>query len=146
MPEQLCNFGGELFFATNAFGNGRVASTNKNIHAFWKKAFPMKIPALPLQEIRFGFAGPDDRVVSLNVPAANEDGRMHAFSSFEIEFDPEQPDKLVISLFETNEDDFIRTVRQSIPFPAEHLAELLSQRKATDEEILSWKTASDEDE
>ncbi|PVE21422.1 hypothetical protein DC522_26735 [Microvirga sp. KLBC 81] len=106
----------------------------------------MKIIDLPVREVRFGFSGPDDRVVSLNIPAANEDGRPHPFCSFDIEYDPEQPDMLTICLLEEDQDSFIRTVRESIPFPVRRLAELLSRREATAEEVAAWRSVADEDE
>jgi hypothetical protein len=86
---------------------------------------------------RFGFAGPDDRVVSLNVPALSEAGL--AANSFDIEYDPEQPDMLTISLLGTDEDNFIYTIRRSMPIPARLLGELLSRRKATPQETAAWK-------
>lgn len=106
----------------------------------------MKMRDTPVCEACFGFAAPDDRVVSLNIPAAREDGRKHPFSSFEIEYDPEQPDMVVISLLELDEDNFIHTVQRSISFPVKLLAELLSRRKATPEEIAAWHAAPDEDD
>ena len=93
-----------------------------------------------------GFAGPDDHMVSLTVPAANIGDREHQFYSFDIEYDPEQPDKLTISLLEADQDNFIHTVWKSIPFPASLLAELVSKRKATAEEAAAWQILSDDDE
>ena len=106
----------------------------------------MKMLNLPARGVCFGFSGPDDRVMSLNVPAANEYGQEDPFHSFDIEYDPEQPDKLVICLFELDHDNFIRVVRKSIPFPAALLSDLIDRRKATAAEIASWQNSSDEDE
>lgn len=93
----------------------------------------------------FGFSAPDDRVFSLNIPAIADGGKEHPRYSFDIEFDPESPDRMVIRLLELDEDDFIRTVRTSASFPMSLLAELLSQRKATAEEIAGWQTAPDDE-
>lgn len=106
----------------------------------------MRMREAQIREPSFGFAGPDDRVVSLNIPASGDYGREHPFTSFDIEFDPEQPDRLAICLFETDEDNFIRTVQKSAPFPARLLAELLGRRQATPQEMAAWQSASDEDE
>src|ERR671912_430166 len=94
----------------------------------------------------FGFAGPYNHMVSLNVPAANDDGREHQFYSFDIEYDPEQPDKLTVCLLEVDQDNFIHTVRKSVSFPASVLADLVSKRKATAEEVATWQAMPDEDE
>jgi hypothetical protein len=106
----------------------------------------MKMLNLPKRGANFGFSGPDDRVVSLNVPAANEYGQEDPFRSFDIEYDPEQPDRLTICVLELDQDNFVRASRTSVPFPASLLADLVSKRKATPEEIASWQAASDEDE
>lgn len=95
-------------------------------------------------DVRFGFAAPDDRIVSLNVPASTDDERRHPLWSFDIEFDPDHPDHVAICLFEADADNFIRTVQKSIPFPARFLAQLLSRRKATAQETASWLAATDE--
>jgi hypothetical protein len=94
-------------------------------------------------QARFGFAGPDDRLMSINIPAEGED--QEDGTSFELEFDPEQPDRVFFSMMGLDEDGFIHTIRRSIPFPARLLAELLSRRKATAEEVKGWQSA-DEDE
>jgi hypothetical protein len=60
--------------------------------------------------------------------------------TFDIEFDPDQIDHIVICLFEADTDNFIRTVQKSIPFPARLLAELLSRRKATAQEAAAGMT------
>jgi hypothetical protein len=106
----------------------------------------MKMIDLPPRETCFGFAGPDDEIMSLNVPAANEHGRAHPFYSFDIEHDPEQPGLLAIRLLEVDQDNFIHTVRKSVLFPVSLLAELVSRRKATAEEVATWRIGSDEDE
>lgn len=93
----------------------------------------------------FGFSAPDDRAFSLNVPTVNEDGQVHPRYSFDIEFDPENPDRMVIRLLELDQDDFIRTVKTSMSFPVSLLGDLLSQRKATAEEVAEWQTDSDDE-
>jgi hypothetical protein len=98
-----------------------------------------------MSEAIFGFAGPDDRVVSLNVPALGENGETHPLHTFDIEFDPERPDMLSITLLEVDEDRFIHTVQKSKPFPARLLAELLSRRKATAQEAATWENCSEEE-
>jgi hypothetical protein len=105
----------------------------------------MKMFDLPTHESCFGFAGADNGIVSLNVPAAKVDGRAHPFYSFDIEYDPEQPEMLTVSFLETDQDNFIHTVRKSILFPASLLAELVGRRKATAEEVATWQISSDED-
>jgi hypothetical protein len=120
------------------------------------KAHDMKmldtpIRETPIRETRFGFAGPENQIMSLNIPALNEDGlnedwRRHSFNSFDIEYDPEQPDMLRICLLETDQDNFIHTVRKSVSFPVGLLAELLSKRKATVKEVASWQGTSGEEE
>ena len=100
----------------------------------------------PVREVRFGFSGPDDRVVSLNIPAVNENDRRHPVRSFDLEYDPEQPDMLTICLLEEDQDNFIHTVRRSISFPAGQLTELLSRREATAEEVAAWRSHAEDDE
>ena len=96
-------------------------------------------------EARLGFCGPEDRVVSLNIPLATEDRQNSPFHSFDIEYDSEEPDKLTIRLLELDQHGFIRTAVQSASFPAVLLADLVSRRKATAEEIAEWKSIADED-
>jgi hypothetical protein len=79
-------------------------------------------------------------MVSLNVPASTDDGQRHPFWTFNIEFDPDHTDHIVICLFEADADNFIHTVQKSIPFPARLLAELLSRRKATAQEVAAGMT------
>jgi hypothetical protein len=92
-----------------------------------------------------GFAGPGDQVVSLNVPLAREDGQNSSYHSFDIEHASDQPNTLTIRLFELDQHGFIRTALQSIPFPVDLLAALVSRRKATAEEVAEWKSMADED-
>ncbi len=101
---------------------------------------------IPIREVRFGFSGPDDQVVSLNIPAINENDRRRPVRSFDLEFDPDQPDMLTICLVEEDQDNFIHAVRTSIPFPARLLTELLSRRGATAEEVATWHSPADDDE
>jgi hypothetical protein len=96
-------------------------------------------------EACLGFSGPEDRVVSLNVPLATEDGQNSSYHSFDIEYDSEQPNRLTIRLLELDQHGFIRTALQSASFPAVLLADLVSKRKATDEEVAEWKSIIDED-
>jgi hypothetical protein len=96
-------------------------------------------------EARLGFSAPEDRVVSLNVPLAIQDGQNSSYHSFDIEYDSEQPDKLTIRLLELDEHGFIRTALQSASFPVDLLADLVSRRKATLEEVAEWKSIADED-
>jgi hypothetical protein len=96
-------------------------------------------------EACLGFSGPEDRVVSLNVPLATEDGQNSSYHSFGIEYDSEQPNRLTIRLLELDQHGFIRTALQSASFPAVLLADLVSKRKATDEEVAEWKSIIDED-
>jgi hypothetical protein len=91
-----------------------------------------------------GFAGPEDKVVSLNVPLALEDGQNSSYHSFDIEYASDQPDRLTIRLFELDHHGFIRTALQSTPFPVDLLAALVSRRKATAEEVAEWKSMADE--
>src|SRR5918998_2499116 len=95
-------------------------------------------------DARLGFCGPEDRVVSLNVPVGTEDGQNNSYHSFDIEYDSEQPDTLTIRLFELDQHGFIRTALQSAPFAVELLADLVSRRKATAEEVAEWKAMTDE--
>ena len=97
-------------------------------------------------EACLGFAGPEDRVVSLNVPLAAEDGQNSSYHSFDVEYDSEQPNKLTIRLLELDQHGFIRTTLQSASFPVDLLADLVSRRKATAEEIAEWKAMADEDQ
>ena len=101
---------------------------------------------IPIREVRFGFSGPDDQVVSLNIPAINENDRRRPVRSFDLEFDPDQPDMLTICLVEEDQDNFIHTVQRSISFPVSLLAELVSRRAATSEEIAAWRCMSDDEE
>jgi hypothetical protein len=96
-------------------------------------------------DARLGFCGPEDRVVSLNVPVGTEDGQNNSYHSFDIEYDSEQPDTLTIRLLELDQHGFIRTTLQSASFPAVLLADLVSKRKATDAEVAEWKSIADED-
>lgn|SRR5687768_14349233 len=98
-----------------------------------------------ISEACLGFAGPEDQVVSLNVPLAIEDGQNSSYHSFDIEYDSEQPDVLTIRLLELDQHGFIRTALQSASFPAALLADLAIKRKATDEEVAEWKAMTDED-
>jgi hypothetical protein len=91
-----------------------------------------------------GFSG-DDQVISIHVPAAAEDGQKHPRYSFDIEHDAEQPNQLVLRLLELDQDNFIRVVQSSISFPVDLLADLVSRRKATTEEVAAWRTISDDD-
>jgi hypothetical protein len=92
-----------------------------------------------------GFAGPEDRVISLNVPLATEDGQNSSYHSFDIEYDSEEPDKLTIRLLELDQHGFISTALQSASFPLVLLADLVTQRKATDAEVAEWTSVADED-
>jgi hypothetical protein len=96
-------------------------------------------------EACLGFAGPEDRVVSLNVPLAIEDGQNSSYHSFDIEYDSEQPDKLTIRLLELDQHGFISTALQSVSFPTVLLSDLVNKRKATDAEVAEWKSVADED-
>jgi hypothetical protein len=97
------------------------------------------------RESCLGFSGPEDQVVSLNVPLATEDGQNSSYHSFDIEYDSEQPDTLTIRLLESDQHGFIRTALQSAPFSVVLLADLVSKRKATEEEVAEWKSIADED-
>jgi hypothetical protein len=96
-------------------------------------------------DARLGFCGPEDRVVSLNVPIATEDRQNNSYHCFDIEYASEQPDTLTIRLFELDQHGFIRTALQSTPFPVDLLAALVSRRKATDAEVADWRSTADED-
>jgi hypothetical protein len=96
-------------------------------------------------DARLGFCGPEDRVVSLNVPVGIEDGQNNSYHSFDIEYASEQPDTLTIRLFELDQHGFIRTALQSTPFPVDLLAALVSRRKATTEEVARWTSQADEE-
>jgi hypothetical protein len=97
------------------------------------------LPADPLDDVRFGFAGPIDCIMSLNMPAEGVGGHKHPSTRFEIEFDPENPENLAVSLLDLDEAGFSYTVQRSISFPAKLVAELLSRRKATAEEAAEWQ-------
>jgi hypothetical protein len=92
-----------------------------------------------------GFSG-DDRVISLHVPAAGDSGQEHPRYSFDLEYDADQPDQVVLRLLETDQDNFIQTVQRSIGFPISLLADLISQRRATAEEVAAWQDPSVGDE
>jgi hypothetical protein len=96
-----------------------------------------------MYEACLGFSGPEDQVVSLNVPLAAGDRHNSPFHAFDVEYDPEQPDKLVIRLLELDQDGFIRTALQSVPLPVDLLADLVSKRKATAEEVAEWTSWPD---
>lgn len=96
-------------------------------------------------EACLGFGGPEDQVFSLNVPLTAGDGQNSSYHSFDIEYDSEQPDTLTIRLLELDQHGFIRTALQSTSFPAVLLADLVSKRKATAEEVAEWKSIADED-
>ncbi|MGF9764815.1 hypothetical protein AAII07_58075 [Microvirga sp. 0TCS3.31] len=98
-----------------------------------------------IPEAYLGFSGPDDRVVSLNIPLAVEDRQNSSYYFFDIEYDSEQPSKLTIRLFELDQHVFITTALQSAPFPVVLLGDLVSKRKATAEEVTAWKSRGDED-
>jgi len=98
-----------------------------------------------IPEACLGFAGPEDRVVSLNVPLAAEDGQNSSYHSFDIEYDSEQPDKLTLRLLDLDQHGFIRTALQSATFPVDLLTDLVGRRKATAEEVAEWKSIADED-
>ncbi len=98
-----------------------------------------------ISEACLGFAGPEDQVVSLNVPLALEDGQNSSYHSFDIEYASDQPDTLTIRLLELDQHGFIRTALQSASLPAVLLADLVSRRKATAEEVAEWKSMADED-
>ena len=106
---------------------------------------PQAVPC-SFDDVRLGFAAPDDRLTSLNIPAEAAFRQKDLSLSFDIEFDPEQPDRMTISLLEADEDRFIHTVRQSIPFPARLLAELLGRRMATAEEASAWRALDGEEQ
>jgi len=93
----------------------------------------------------FGFAAPDDHVVSLNIAAALEDGQKHPSYSFDIEYDAEQPDHVVIRLLELDRHSFIQTVQRSISFPVGMLLDLVNKRKATSDEVAAWQAAGDDE-
>jgi hypothetical protein len=98
-----------------------------------------------MREARLGFAGPEDQVVSLNVPLAMEDGQNGPYHSFDIEYDSEQPDRLTIRLLELDQHGFIKTALQSTSLPGGLLADLVSKRKATAEEVAEWQSIADDD-
>ena len=98
-----------------------------------------------IPESRLGFSGPDDRVVSLNIPVAVEDRQNSSYHSFDIEYDSEQPNRLTVRLFEMDQHGFITTALQSASFSVVLLADLVSKRKATAEEVAEWKSIADDD-
>ena len=99
----------------------------------------------PTHEPCLGFAGPEDCVISLSVPLAAEDGQNSSYYAFDVEYASDEPDKLTIRLLELDQHGFIRTALQSASFPAVLLADLVSRRKATAEEVAEWKRMADED-
>lgn len=82
-----------------------------------------------------GFSGPEDQVVSLNVPLATGDRQRSPYHAFDVEYDAEQPDRLVIRLLKLDQDGFIKTALESVSFPVDLLADLVRKRKATAEEV-----------
>jgi len=96
-------------------------------------------------EARLGFCGPEDRVISLNIPVTTEYEQNSPYHSFDIEYDSEQPDTLTIRLFELDQHGFVRTALQSTSFPVDLLADLVSRRKATTEEVAKWTSQADKD-
>jgi hypothetical protein len=98
------------------------------------------------REACLGFSGPEDQVVSLNVPVGIEDGQNSSYHSFDLEYDSEQPDKLTIRLLALDQHGFIRTTLQSTSFPVDLLTDLVGRRKATAGEIAEWKAMTDEDQ
>jgi hypothetical protein len=99
-----------------------------------------------IREACLGFSGPEDQVVSLNVPLAIEDGQNSSYHSFDIEYDSEQPEKLTIRLLELDQHGFIRAALQSTSFPVDLLTDLVRRRNATAEEVAEWKAMTDEDQ
>jgi len=96
-------------------------------------------------EARLGFCGPEDRVISLNIPVTTDYGQNSPYHSFDIEYDSEQPDTLTIRLFELDQHGFVRTALQSTSFPVDLLADLVSRRKATTEEVAKWTSQADKE-
>jgi hypothetical protein len=99
----------------------------------------------PTHKPCLGFAGPEDQVISLSVPLAAEDGQNNSYHAFDVEYASDEPDKLTIRLLELDQHGFIRTALQSASFPVVLLADLVSRRKATAEEVAEWKSVADED-
>jgi hypothetical protein len=99
----------------------------------------------PTREPCLGFAGPEDQVISLSVPLAAEDGQNSSYHAFDVEYASDEPDKLTIRLLELDQHGFIKTALQSASFPVVLLADLVSRRKATAEEVAEWKSMADED-
>jgi len=97
------------------------------------------------REARLGFCGPEDRVISLNVPLATEGGQNSPYHSFDIEYDSERTEMLTIRLFELDQHGFVRTALQSASFPVLLLTDLVNRRKATAEEVAEWGGVADED-
>jgi len=95
------------------------------------------------REACLGFSAPEDRVVSLNVPLAIEDGQNRSYHSFDVEYDSERPDMLTIRLFELDQHGFVSTALQSASFPVLLLADLANRRKATAEEVAGWEAMTD---
>jgi hypothetical protein len=108
-----------------------------------EKEQPSSVTAV--EDARFGFAGADNRLFSLNIPAEGEAGGKNPLVSFDLEYDLDQPEMLTVSLMGLDKDNFVRTVRKSIVFPTSVIADLLSRRKATPEEIAAWQDTADED-
>jgi len=98
-----------------------------------------------IHKARLGFSGPEDQVISLNIPVAADDGQNSSFHSFDIEYASDRPDTLTISLFELDQHGFIRAALQSTSFPVGLLADLVNRRKATTEEVAEWKNVTDEE-
>jgi len=96
-----------------------------------------------MRDACLGFSGPEDQVFSVNVPLANGEGHNRPYHSFDVEYDPEQPNKVVIRLLELDQNGFITTALQSVSFPVELLADLVSKRRETAEEIAEWKSLPD---
>ncbi len=99
----------------------------------------------PAREPSLGFAGPEDQVISLSVPLTAEDGQNSSYHAFDVEYASDEPDKLTIRLLELDQHGFIKTALQSASFPVVLLADLVSRRKATAEEVAEWKSMADED-
>jgi len=96
-------------------------------------------------EACLGFSGPDDRVISVNIPLVMEDRQNSSYHSFDIEYDSGRPDMLTIRLLELDQHGFIRTALESTLFPVDLLVDLVNRRKATVEEVAEWTSMTDED-
>lgn len=92
-----------------------------------------------------GFSGPDDRVVSVSVPVAKEDGHNSPYYTFDIEYDSTQSTMLTIRLLALNQDGFVQTALQSASFSVGALADLVTRRKATEQEVAGWQSLADDD-